>query len=60
MLINAVLSTPQPAKFQKKQCGGVCIWLYNIAYWVPIQQKLTSPELPNFDFSCYIQIISGG
>ena len=29
----------------KKQCGGVYFCLYCIAYWMPIQQKLTPPEL---------------
>ena len=34
---------PQPAKLQKKQRGGVYFWLYGIAYWMLIQQKLPSP-----------------
>ena len=29
----------QPAKLQKRQCGGVYFWLYGIAYSMPIQQN---------------------
>ena len=39
------LESSYPAKFQKKQCGGVYFWLYGIAYWIPIQQKLPPPVL---------------
>ena len=35
----------QPAKLQKKQRGGVYFWLYGIAYWMLIQQKLPPPVL---------------
>ena len=41
----------QPAKLQKNQCGGVYFWLYGIAFWVPIQQKLTLPLLLFSDFA---------
>ena len=45
------LITSQPAKLQKKQCGGVYFWLYGIAYWTPIQQKLPPPVLLFRDFA---------
>ena len=41
----------QPAKLQKKQCGRVYFWLYGIAYWMPIQQKLPPPVLLFSDFA---------
>ena len=40
----------QPAKLQKKQCGGVYFWLYGIACWMLIHQKLPLPVLLFSDF----------
>ena len=40
-------------KLQKKQCGGVYFWLYGIAYWMPIQQKLPPPVLLFSDFASW-------
>ena len=45
------LHPPQPAKLQEKQCGGVYFWLFGIAYWMPIQQKLPPPVLLFSDFA---------
>ena len=35
----------QPAKLQKKQCGGVYFCVYGTAFPMPIQQKLPPPVL---------------
>ena len=47
----------QPAKLQKKQCGGVYFCVYGTAFSMPIQQKLPPPELLFSDFAggvwCY-------
>ena len=40
----------KPAKWQKRQCGGVYFLLYGIVYFMPIQQKLTPPVLLFSDF----------
>ena len=48
---TVVFAPTQRAKLQKKQCGGVCFWLYGIAYWMPIQQKLPPPVLLFSDFA---------
>ena len=47
------LKPSQPAKLQKKKCGGVYFWLYGIAYWMPIQQKLSPPVLHFSDFASW-------
>ena len=47
-------SSTQPAKLQKKQRGGVYFWLYGIAYWMPIQQKLPPPVLLFSDFAGWV------
>ena len=36
LLLLDKLDDTQPAKLQKKQCGGVYFLLYGIAYWMPI------------------------
>ena len=38
-------------KIAEKQCGGVYLSLYDIAYWMPIQQKLPPPVLLFSDFA---------
>ena len=48
----------QIAKLQKKQCRGVYFWLYGIAYWMPIQQKLPPPVLLFSDFADWVTVIS--
>ena len=40
-LIHIFMPVSQPAKIQKKQCGGVNFGLYGISYIMLIQQKLT-------------------
>ena len=41
----------QPAKLQKKQCGGVYFCVNGIAFSMPIQQKLPPPVLLFSDFA---------
>ena len=47
----SIFDYTQPVNLQKKQCGGVYFWPYGIAYWMPIQQKLTPPVLLFCDFA---------
>ena len=44
----------QPAKLQKRQCGGVHFLLYGIESWMPIQQKLPPPVLLFSDFAGWV------
>ena len=54
-LVQYRSSLSQPAKLQKKQqCEGVYFWLYDIAYWMPIQQKLPPPVLLFSDFAGWV------
>ena len=50
----------QPAKLQKKQCGGVYFCLYGTAFSMPIQQKLAPPVLLFSDIAgwvyCYFEL----
>ena len=52
---SSLFQASQPEESQKKQCGGVYFWLYSIAYWMPIQQKLTPPVLL-FSVFCWLRI----
>ena len=40
-----IILSSQPAKLQKKQCGGVYFCVYGTAFSMPIQQKLPPPVL---------------
>ena len=39
------MGSSQPAKLQKKQCGGVYFSVYGTAFLMPIQQKLSPSVL---------------
>ena len=44
-----------PAKLQKKQCRGAYFWLYGIAFWMPIKQKLPPPVWLFSDFAGWVK-----
>ena len=44
----------QPAKLQKKQCGGVYFCVNGTAFSMPIQQKLSPPLLLHSDFADWV------
>ena len=44
----------QPAKLQKKQCGGVYFCVYGTAFSMPIPQKLSPPVLLFSDFAGWV------
>ena len=50
--LHSVVS--QPAKLQKKQCGGVYFCVYGTAFSMPIEQKLPPPVLIFSDFAGWV------
>ena len=54
---NLLDECSQPANLQEKQCRRVYFWLYGIAYWMLIQQKLTPPVLLFSDFAGWAYLL---
>ena len=51
----SITQASQPAKLQKKQCGGVYFCVYGTAFSMPIPQKLSPPVLLFSDFAGWVE-----